>query len=172
MSDLIFLPTRNVKVVADFNLRALAYIIDLLVFFFMILMPFSSIYYELVGLNVEELTIDESMNNPQIFSIIIIGYFACLLIFAFYLMSFEYLLGGSIGKKMMNLTVISKLKTLSLTQIVIRNLTKTLLLNLLAFDCFLMIFDAQKRRVSDFLANTLVVSNRKIIKKFGAVNEL
>ena len=172
MSNLIFLPTRNVKVVADFNLRSLAYLIDLLVFFFMILMPFSSIYYELVGLNIEELTIDASINNPEIFKLLIIGYFACLAIFAFYLMSFEYLIGGSVGKKMMNLTVMSKLKTLSLTQIIIRNLTKTFLFNLLAFDCFLMIFDTQKRRVSDYLANTLVVSNRKIIKKFGAVNEL
>ena len=139
MSNLIFLPTRNVKVVADFNLRSLAYLIDLLVFFFMILMPFSSIYYELVGLNIEELTIDASINNPEIFKLLIIGYFACLAIFAFYLMSFEYLIGGSVGKKMMNLTVMSKLKTLSLTQIIIRNLTKTFLFNLLAFDCFLMI---------------------------------
>ena len=35
-----------------------------------------------------------------------------------------------------------------------------------------MIFDPQKRRVLDYVANTLVVSNRKVIKKFGAVNEL
>ena len=172
MEDLIFLPTKNIRVVADFNLRALAYIIDLLIFFFMILMPFSSIYYNLVGLNVEELSIEESMNNPLILKVLIIGYFSCLVIFAFYLISFEYLLGGSIGKKMLNLTVISKSKNLSLTQIIIRNLTKTVLFNLLAFDCFLMIFDSQKRRVSDYLANTIVISNRKIIKKFAEVNEL
>jgi uncharacterized RDD family membrane protein YckC len=88
------------------------------------------------------------------------------------MISFEYLLGGSIGKKMMNLTVVSKEKKLTLMQTIIRNLTKTVLFNLLAFDCFLMIFDTQKRRVSDYLANTLVISNRKVIKKFGVVNEL
>jgi len=43
---------------------------------------------------------------------------------------------------------------------------------MLPFDCFLMIFDPHKRRVSDFIASTLVVSNRKVIKKFGVVNEL
>jgi uncharacterized RDD family membrane protein YckC len=172
MDDLIFLPTQNVKVIADFNTRALAYIIDLLIFFFMILMPFSSIYYEMAGLNAETLSIDESMDNPAIFSILVIGYFSCLIIFAFYLAIFEYALGGSIGKKMLNLSVISKSKTLTLAQAIIRNLSKTVLFNLLAFDCFLILFDSQKRRVSDFVANTLVVSNRKIIKKFGAVNEL
>jgi uncharacterized RDD family membrane protein YckC len=172
MRNLIFLPTKNVKVVANFNLRALAYIIDVLVFFFMILMPFSSIYYEIVGLNINELTIDESMNNVEIIKLLFIGYFTCLIIFAFYLISFEYLIKGTIGKKMMNLTVISKSNKLNLTQIILRNLTKTVLFNLLAFDCFLMIFDNQKRRISDYLANTLVISNRKIIKKFGAINEL
>jgi len=172
MEDLIFLPTRNIRVVADFNLRALAYIIDLLFFFFMIIMPFSSIYYELSGINAEEISIEDSINNPKIFTILAVGYFACMIIFAFYLISFEYLLNGSIGKKMLNLSVVSKSKELSLKQVIVRNLTKSVLFNLLAFDCFLMLFDQQKRRVSDFLANTLVVSNRKIIKKFGVVNEL
>ncbi|MDD4353710.1 MAG: RDD family protein [Candidatus Nanoarchaeia archaeon] len=172
MEDLIFLPTRNIKVVANFNMRALAYIIDLLIFFFLILMPFSSIYYEVVGLNVETLEMDEIMNNSEIFALLAIGYFSCLAIFAFYLISFEFILGGSVGKKMLQLSVVSKSKTLTLRQVILRNLTKTFLFNLLAFDCFLMIFDLQKRRVSDFLANTLVVSTRKITKKFGAVNEL
>ncbi|MFA5333597.1 MAG: RDD family protein [Candidatus Nanoarchaeia archaeon] len=172
MSDLIFLPTKNIRVVADFNIRALAYVIDLIFLFFIILMPFSSIYYELVGLKIQNLSVYDALSNPEILSLIMIGYFACMAIFAFYLISFEYLLGGSIGKKMLNLTVVSKSKNLTLTQSIIRNLTKTFLFNLLAFDCFLMIFDPQKRRVLDYVANTLVVSNRKVIKKFGAVNEL
>lgn len=172
MEDLIFLPTKNVKVIADFNVRSLAFLIDVIIFFFLILMPFSSIYYEIAGIDVENLTIDEAMNNPEILGILGIGYFSCLIIFAFYLSAFEYLFGGSVGKKMMNLTVVGKNKKLTLFQAVIRNLSKSVLINLLPFDCFLMIFDPQKRRVSDYLANTLVISNKKVVKKFSLVNEV
>jgi len=172
MTDLLALPIMNIKVIASFESRAFAYLIDVIVFFFLIIIPFSSIYYELVGLNVEALTIEQAMNSPKILNILLIGYSASVLIFIFYLSSFEYLLGATIGKKVLGLMVVSKSKKMSLLQIILRNLTKTVLLNVLAFDCFLMIFDAEKRRVSDFLANTLVVSNRKVIKKFGAVNEL
>lgn len=172
MSDLLALPIMNIKVIASFEMRALAYLIDVIVFFFLILTPFSSIYYELSGINIENLTINQSLNSPVIFNILMIGYFACILIFVFYLSSFEYLLGATLGKKMLGLSVISKSKKLSLMQAIIRNLTKTVFINALAFDCFLLIFDREKRRVSDFISNTLVISNRKIIKKFGAVNEL
>jgi uncharacterized RDD family membrane protein YckC len=172
MENLILLPVKKIKTPANFSQRSLAYIIDLLVFFFLILMPFSSIYYEVSGARIESLTIEQAMEIPEIFAILIIGYFASILIFSFYLASFEYLIGGTIGKKMIGLEVVGKSKKLGLGQSVIRNLSKTVLFNFLPFDCFLMIFDPYKRRISDFIASTLVVSNRKIIKKFGAVNEL
>ncbi|MDD2678514.1 MAG: RDD family protein [Candidatus Nanoarchaeia archaeon] len=172
MPDLLALPAENIKVIADINSRALAYLIDVLFFFFMILMPFSSVYYEFAGLKIENLTLEESMENPQIFSLLMIGYSSCLLIFFFYFACFEYLLNGSLGKKMLGLSVASKGKKRGLSQFIVRNLSKTIFFNFLAFDCFLMLFDAQKRRVSDFISNTLVVRNRKIIKKFRAINEL
>jgi uncharacterized RDD family membrane protein YckC len=172
MENLILLPVKNIKTPANFSQRSLAYIIDLLVFFFMILIPFSSIYYETSGVRIELLTIEQAMEIPEIFSILIIGYCTSILIYSFYLASFEYFVGWTIGKKMIGLEVIGKNKKLGLFQAVLRNLTKTIFFNMLPFDCFLMIFDPHKRRVSDFIASTLVVSNRKSIKKFGAVNEL
>jgi uncharacterized RDD family membrane protein YckC len=135
-------------------------------------MPFSSIYYEASGARIESLTVEQAFEIPKIFAILIIGYSASILIFSFYLASFEYLVGWTIGKKMIGLEVVGKSNKLSLWQAIVRNMSKTVLFNLLPFDCFLMIFDPYKRRVSDFIASTLVVSNRKIIKKFGAVNEL
>ncbi|MDD3151148.1 MAG: RDD family protein [Candidatus Gastranaerophilales bacterium] len=172
MDDFISLPIRNVRTLAQLNERSLAFLIDLLVFFFLILMPFSSIYYEMSGINPQEISVSESMDNPRIFGILMVGYFACLLIFLFYLSAFEYMIGATIGKRMIGLSLAHKDKKMSLWKAILRNLAKSVLFNFLVFDCFLMLFDPQKRRISDFLAGTIVVSSRKIIKKFKAVNEI
>lgn len=172
MSDLLVLPVKNIRVIADLNTRAMAYLADLIVFYFLILVPFSMIYEDIAGVPLESLDINDIESNMELMKLFAIEYFSCGFIFMFYFISFEYLIGGSIGKKIFHLSVISKKGKLEMKQLFLRSALKSVLVNFLFIDCFLMIFDKEKRRLSDFLSNTIVVSDRKIIKKFPVVNGL
>ncbi|MBN1923381.1 MAG: RDD family protein [Nanoarchaeota archaeon] len=169
----IILPRKDFTIIASVQKRILAFIIDLLIFFFLILTPFLSNYYSISGIPIDKVGVDELLNNTQLYAIVSAGDFTSYSIFLFYLAGSELLLKATIGKRMLNLSVISKKgKDLSLMQLITRNISKSIAFFLLPFDAVLMFFDPEHRRVSDFISSTLVVENRKLIKKFPVVNEL
>lgn len=168
------LPKEKYYVVPSLKKRGFAFLIDVLIFFFLILTPFISLYYEFAGVPVDKVTLDELMNNEALFTISLIGDFISYSIFFFYLVSSEYLLGATIGKRVMSLTVIdsrSKKKP-NMIQLMIRNSSKSLFIMLLPFDIMLLFFDSEHKRLLDYASHTLVVENRKRLKKFPVVNEV
>ncbi len=169
----ILLPRRNYRIIAPVNKRMLAFLIDLLIFFFFITTPFLSIYYTFAGLPLDTVSVDELFDNIVLFRIAMIGDFVTYIIFFFYLVASEVLFNATIGKRILHLSVISKKgKELTLLQLMLRSITKSIAITFLLFDSILMFFDPEHRRISDFVANTLVVEDRKRIKTFPVVNEV
>ena len=164
----IVLPlVRNVKI-ANTNKRVIAYLIDAIVFMTFFSLPYMSILFYNLNLPIDSL--DISLLEDKYLFVSVIYSFTNLLIFLFYLTISEYLINATFGKKLMNLKVISiKKRKLSFFQAMLRNLAKSVFLQLFLFDCFPMIFDNQKRRVSDYIVKTVVVENKKTIKKYGDV---
>jgi uncharacterized RDD family membrane protein YckC len=131
-------------------------------------LPYMSILFYNLNLPIDSL--DISLLEDKYLFVSVIYSFTNLLIFLFYLTISEYLINATFGKKLMNLKVISiKKRKLSFFQAMLRNLAKSVFLQLFLFDCFPMIFDKQKRRVSDYIVKTVVVENKKTIKKYGDV---
>lgn len=170
----IVLPRRNIRQIASIQTRILAFIIDIIIFFFFILSPFLSLYYYYARLPIDKVTIDNVLADNKLLVLILAGDFAGQAIFFFYLVSFEYLLGATLGKRFLNLSVISSEagKKPTLLSIVIRNISKSLLITFFVFDVLPVFLDERKRRLSDFLAHTLVVENKKIIKRFPVVDTI
>ncbi|VVB74693.1 RDD family protein [Candidatus Tiddalikarchaeum anstoanum] len=166
----IVLPERELKSVASLQKRGLALIVDILIFFFFFFSPFISIFYYCANLPIDKADVESIMANDKIFSIILVSDFVAQFAFFFYLVSFEYVLGYTLGKKLLNLNVESANKGKpSLQSIIIRNLSKSIFWTVLVFDVIPAFLDARRRRISDFLAQTIVVESRKIIKRFPAV---
>jgi len=169
----IVLPRKEFHVIASVRKRILAFLIDFMIFFFFIMTPFLSIYYVTSGVPVDKITIDALMNNLTLFRIARIGDFATYAIFFFYLVSSEALTGSTVGKKLIGLSVINNSgRKPSLFQLIVRNLSKSLVVTMLPFDAMLMFFDSRHRRLLDYVSSTMVVENRKRIKRFPVVNEL
>jgi len=165
------LGSRNVKQsIAPLSKRVMAYIVDLLVCFFFIAMPFYTYYMS--AANIPEMTdVDKLMDNQALFTPIYTGSFAVLGIFWMYLSLCEALMGCTLGKKLFNLHVVNtEYKKISVHQALWRNLTKSILLDFLIFDVFLMFFDKQHRRISDFVLKTLVIRLSDGIKPYGLTN--
>jgi len=169
----IILPKKDMFHIAPLNKRVIAFLIDILIYFFIIITPFMSIYFVNTNLPFEKLSVNDFLENDYIYLFYVIAEFACSFIFLFYLSSFELLIGATIGKKMMGLRVISKNKKKPSTiDLIIRNLSKSVLLTFFVFDLFLAIIDREHKKMSDYLSNTLVVEEKKVIKKFPEVISL
>lgn len=169
----IVLPKRKVRIIAAWQKRVLAYVIDLMFFFFVILSPFLTLFYSIAGIPIETVNIDEIYENTQLFTIFSVSEYAAYFLLFFYLVGAEYLFGFTIGKKLMNLNVVSNdFSKPSMFNIIIRNLTKSLFLTLLLFDFVPLMIDVRRRRVSDYIAKTLVVENKKFIKRFKVTESI
>lgn len=170
----LILPRQNYQIIASVKKRGLAFLIDLLIFFFFIMTPFLFMYYNYAGIPIENVSMEFLLENDKMYSIAVIGDFSSYAIFFFYLVSSELLLNATIGKKIMNLRVVSKASNRKprMLQLIIRNLSKSFLISILPFDAILMFFDPEHRRLLDYLSKTLVVEDKKRIKKFPVVNEV
>lgn len=164
----IVLPiVRNLKL-ASTNKRIISYLIDLVTFMTFFSLPYMTILFFNLNLPID--TMDISLFEENYAFVSVIFSFTNLIIFLFYLTLSEYFLNATFGKRILNLKVINiNGKKLSFFQALFRNLTKSVFAQLLLFDVFPMFFDKQKRRVSDFIVKTLVVSNKKTIKKYKEV---
>ncbi len=147
------------KRTASFNKRVMAYIVDMILFFFITVMLFYTQFISSANIP-ETLNVNEFMNNSRLLTISFIGFYAVMIIFWMYLALCESLLGYTFGKKIFGLRVVDKeYNKISVYQALLRNLTKSVMIDFLLFDIMLMIFDKKHRRVSDFILKTLVVIN-------------
>ena len=164
----IVLPVKYKLKISDNNKRIVAYLIDVIMFLVFFSLPYLSILF--FNLNMSLDNMDISLLEGKYNYVNMIYSFTNLLIFLFYLSISEYLINATIGKKLMKIQVKTiNGKKLTFFKSVFRNLTKSIFIQFLFFDIFPMFFDMQKRRVSDFIIKTVVVENKKTIKKFPEV---
>ena len=137
---------------ASFWKRGLAYLIDLLIINFVIVFPFQSLInqnsFDFKSFNLESLF---AINSKEmlITSILIV-----LLSLAYWSI-LEYKLEQSVGKILLNLKVKTK-KQLSLTQSIIRNLSKPFFF-ILIIDIIYLNFSTTKQRLFEKWSNTWVI---------------
>jgi len=136
--------------------RITAYLIDSLFFLFTIYNPFMSIFLSRIGVpeaeSIEELEIFLT-ENPQVEFAIFIGIIAVLFVYLIYFVIMESLASVTIGEFFMKIKVLKSDRTKAETsKLILRNLTKTVLIILLPIDCIGYI--THKKRYSDIISDT------------------
>jgi len=147
--------------------RFIAYLIDLLIFYFAFFTPFLSIYAFLSNLPISsELNVLKNyiLNSPEAYLKLLVAYFGGLFLLLAYFTFFEALLNSTLGKKLLNLKVVSDKSKISFVSAIIRNLSKSVLFFILPYDTLLAIFNPSKKRFFDFLAGTKVVNISSVYK--------
>jgi len=139
--------------------RFIAYLIDLLIFYFAFFTPFLSIYAFLSNLPISsEFLKNYILNSQEAYLKLLVAYFGGLFLLLAYFTFFEALLNSTLGKKLLNLKVVSDKSKISFVSAIIRNLSKSVLFFILPYDTLLAIFNPSKKRFFDFLAGTKVVN--------------
>lgn len=138
---------------AQLTKRALAFILDLLIFNLVIYSPFMTAFHASSGITDEVLTIEYVTLNPKVMGAVVGALGASLVLLLTYFALLEYFFGATIGKKFLGIKVMSKEH--SLTTFFARNLFKSLLLPILPFDLIGIAFSKSKQR---FIDNALGVS--------------
>ncbi len=124
------LPQETIKEDAPFSRRAGAFIIDMIVFYFLLYAPFISVFQEVSGIKDELITADYLLSHPQITASLAAASLSSLVIFCFYLSLMEYAAGATVGEQLMGLSVTQA----KIWDLVARNLTKSILIALLPLD--------------------------------------
>ncbi len=146
---------------ASFWKRLIAYIIDVAILSVVVSYPFRQIINNIINGKDFISTYDFFINNPEQLTKLILISIIIGVLYLIYWIILEYRLQQTIGKIIMNIQVVSETKSLTLSQVFLRNLTKVSTL-LLVIDSLPLIFNKQKR-IFDRLANTMVVEkNEKI----------
>lgn len=135
--------------------RAVAYLIDLLIFYLVIFQIFMAIYLPMTGIPIEDGNeMQEYLKeNREALGKVMAGTFATLGIFYLYLVMCESAFGMTVGKKIMNIKL--KKGNISYKKSLLRNITKVI--------PFLIIIDSiplfinKERRYMDMLADTDIV---------------
>ncbi|MEK6949322.1 MAG: RDD family protein [Nanoarchaeota archaeon] len=163
----LFSPKRGKAIVAEASIlkRALAFAIDILFVEFVILFPFSSVLEEIVP---------EESSFYEAFSILSSGSYDSLLgLVAFftaiptiaYFAILEKKIGQTIGKRLLNLYVVSQTKELKYWQAFVRSI---FLIPIFPFvllwiiDPVVMFFSKERQRLSEILSRTKVVERYNI----------
>ncbi len=146
---------------APLTKRALAFIIDLMVFNFIIYSPFMAAFQASSGITDELLTIEYITLNPEILGAVIGALGASLVLLLAYLTLFEFFLGITVGKQFLKIKVVS-IKERSFIPFIARNLFKSLLFPLLPIDLLGIIFSKNKQRFTDEALGVSVLSVGRI----------
>lgn len=119
--------------------RLLAFLIDFMFFMFAIYNPFMTIYLSRIGvpLSSDINAVQELVaSNPKIQNNIMIGIEAASMVFLVYFVVLEYFAGVTLGEFFIKIKVLTtKGRKANIIQLLIRNLTKTIILPFLPFDC-------------------------------------
>ncbi|MCW1296737.1 MAG: RDD family protein [Candidatus Parvarchaeota archaeon] len=138
--------------------RILAYLIDITFFYFTFFSLYMSIFISFFGFSEDIDFANLFLNDPTMMNRFAIAVYLSSMILLLYFVLFEKE-GGSIGKKILRLRVMGE-NGLSHEQLLIRNLTKTLLFPLLPIDLLGMMFTGKK--FTDQIAKTNVYEQEKL----------
>lgn len=143
--------------------RAGAYFIDLLIFYFIIFQPLAILTFSYSGMSVDALTAcstQEVLNSfcekVVIYSTMIFS--AALFILLLYLVLFEKFVGFTIGEKILGLKVIGNTRFRSM---ILRNLTKSILIFLLPFDLINIAIKKDGQRFTEEISKTKLIYEEK-----------
>ena len=144
--------------------RAIAYLIDILFFYFFPFQIFIAVYLPKVGLGLDDIPAMEAYinSNPDASMRMIIGVIASLFVFLAYFMLFEKNFGTTIGKKIMKIRIDKK--DLTYKDTFIRNLTKTVFIFLLPFDLIGLALNGQ--RFTEKWTNTKDIYESRLSLKY------
>ncbi|MCD6575820.1 MAG: RDD family protein [Nanoarchaeota archaeon] len=149
---------------APFWRRAVAYVIDVFIFYFTFFQIFIAIYLPKVGFNLEEVDLVEQYvaASPDAALRLFVGLVVASFVLLFYFMILEVSFGTTIGKKLMGLRVSGKLNYINTF---LRNLTKSVFVFLLPID-IIGIF-LYGRRFTESLSKTKVIYHNKLSVEYG-----
>lgn len=159
----INLPENEIKdIPGTFSKRALAFIIDLIFFYFILFQPYYLVfsYYANIPL---DLDLESLMNNSDLANTLNIIATTGAFILFFYFVMFEKNLGWSIGKKLLSLKVTDlKGKEITYFQAIIRNLTKCFFPLAFLIDILPMFFNPLKQRLTEEIIKTKVKYHKSL----------
>ena len=163
----LFSPKRGKAIVAEASIlkRALAFAIDILFVEFVILFPFSSALDDIVP---EESSVYEAfsiLSSGSYDSLLsLVGIFTAIPTIAYFAI-LEKKIGQTIGKRLLNLYVVSQTKELKYWQAFVRSI---FLIPIFPFvllwiiDPIVMFFSKERQRLSEILSRTKVVERYNI----------
>jgi uncharacterized RDD family membrane protein YckC len=143
--------------------RAGSYLIDLLIFYFIMFQPLAILTLSYSGMSVDTLTAcskQEVLNSfcekVVVYSTMIFS--AALFILFLYLVMFEKFVGSTIGEKILGLRVIGDTRFRSM---ILRNLTKSILIILLPIDMIGIAIKKDGQRFTEKISKTKLIYEEK-----------
>jgi uncharacterized RDD family membrane protein YckC len=148
-----------VKRPAQIYKRMVAYLIDIIIISFIVVWPFNDILKKLNGIDDWNYytKFQFLMNNPEkTIQLALISLLIVILTLVYWTI-LEFKLRQSIGKMIMNIKVVSKRKNFTISQCLVRNISKPLDLVFL-FDVIYLLFNKESRqRYFEKISDTLVI---------------
>jgi uncharacterized RDD family membrane protein YckC len=150
--------------------RIAAFLIDMLMLAFFVFIPFRRVLSGSVNEYSFMASLKAAASNDELVRIFMPYYIAMSLIALLYFYLMEKKMQQTIGKKIMNLYVVSNEKELKRWQIFVRSLFFIPIFPfdlLIILDPLFMIFKSSNQRLSEILSRTKVVGNYKIDRKLA-----
>jgi uncharacterized RDD family membrane protein YckC len=156
------LPEGEIEIIdAPLWKRLAAYLIDTVFFYFVFFQIFIGIYISSIGIPLDAGYTELSnylATHPVASGKVLIGFFGAAIVYLFYFTMTEKEFGTTLGKWVMKLRVVSLSgNSLSYSQALVRNLTKTVLLPLLPIDALGVLITKEKQGFSDIITGTRVI---------------
>jgi len=146
--------------------RGLAFALDLVIFYFVFFQIFFMIYSYLAGIPVggtAETYTRFILNDLGTYQKLVTGLFASGFLMLFYFVVSEKYMGASLGEKIFKLKVVSTDNTkLGFGRLIVRNLTKSILLPLMIIDLVPIFFTKTKQRYTEWMSRTKVLYGGKL----------
>lgn len=137
--------------------RVLAFVIDVSFFMLVINRPFLAVYFPLMGVTADDMSIGYFIANSQFEKTILTSSFVSLILLLAYFSATEAVLGATLGKYLLGIKVINlKGEKPSLVQAILRNIPKTLI-PIFVID-IMGLFGPNRQRISEKLVGTYVVN--------------
>ncbi len=158
--------TKEMMINAPINKRLIAFAIDLGIILFFILTPFNKLFQSMIPDNISFTEIfSYTQTNAAIASKINMMSIFMIIPVLLYFILLDYFVGQTVGKKLMNIAVMSELGELTLWQCILRNIV------VLPFFPFIILWVVepiylftQGRRLLERLSKTRTVQRALVIK--------
>jgi uncharacterized RDD family membrane protein YckC len=139
--------------------RALAFMIDILIIDFVLMFPFQMLFEKKIpGLEGQSFSsLMQIVNQPEYYSLFIASAIAMGMLAILYFASLEYALHQTIGKMIMNMSVVSDIKERRFWQYLVRNMLLIPVFPIIvmwAADIVYIFFNSKRQRLLEVLSKT------------------